>query len=104
MGVIGADTVVVATADQVSCDLDGEAAVLHLASGMYFGLDGTGATVWALLQQAPQRVADLTVAVVDEFAVEREVAQRDILAFLEDLRSHGLVDVAAGADGPPAPR
>ena len=50
------DSVVTATRDQVSCDLAGEAAILHLRSGTYYGLNAIGARIWALLQQ-PTSVA-----------------------------------------------
>jgi hypothetical protein len=35
-------TIVVAAAVQVSCDLAGEAAILTLQSGVYFGLNAVG--------------------------------------------------------------
>jgi len=37
---------VFASKDQISCDLAGEAAILELKSGTYFGLDEVGAVVW----------------------------------------------------------
>lgn len=42
---------VVAGRAQVSCDLGGEAAILHLTTGTYYGLDPVGARIWTLLEQ-----------------------------------------------------
>lgn len=85
---------VCASADQVSCELDGEAAVLSLATGTYFGLDGTGAVIWAALQE-PAPVSAVIQAVVDAFDVTASACEADVLAFLHDLHAHGLIEVRA---------
>ena len=46
---------------QVSCDLNGEAAILQLDQSVYFGLQGVGAQVWLALE-TPQSLADLVAA------------------------------------------
>jgi hypothetical protein len=78
----------------ITRELDGEAVVLHVESGMYFGLDVTGTWIWSRLtasREVPleQLVGDL----VEEFAVERETAERDIREFVEALRANRLVRV-----------
>ena len=52
------DSVVVATKDQVSCDLKGEAVILNFKNGVYYGLNTVGARIWQALQE-PKRVAEL---------------------------------------------
>ena len=37
--------------DVVSRDLEGEAVILNLDSGTYFGLDRVGTRIWSLLQE-----------------------------------------------------
>ena len=95
---LSGQSVVVAAKDQVYCDLEGEAAILNLANGIYYGLDLIGAQVWTLLQQ-PRRVAEIRDAVVKEYEVEPERCQSDLLALLERLRTEGLIEVR---DGPAA--
>jgi subtilisin family serine protease len=87
-------TVVCASPDQVSCELDGEAAVLSLATGTYFGLDDTAAVVWAAIQ-APAAVAAVVAAVVAAYDVPAEQAEADVIAFLGELREQGLLEVRA---------
>ena len=55
-------SVVVATKDQVSCDLAGEAAILNIKNGVYYGLDPVGARIWNLMQE-PRAVAEIQNAI-----------------------------------------
>lgn len=87
-----AATRVVASREQVSVDLDGEAVILGLADGVYYGLDPVGARVWELIAQ-PRSVAELRDAVVAEWDVDAPTAEADLLALLADLAARGLVDV-----------
>lgn len=89
-------SVVVATKDQVSCDLDGEAAILHIKKGVYYGLDPVGAWVWKLIQK-PQRVGEIRDAMLQSYDVESEQAQRDVVSLLEDMLAQGLIEVRYGS-------
>jgi hypothetical protein len=86
-------TVLVAARDQVSTELEGEAVILSLADGVYYGLDGVGALVWERLGE-PCSVAELLHAVTSAFDVERETAERDLLALLGELAERRLVTEA----------
>lgn len=83
---------VVAAKDQVSCDLAGEAAILNLESGVYYGLDAVGARVWHLLQE-PRTVQDVRETLLMEYEVERDRCERDLLALLQELVAAGLIEV-----------
>jgi hypothetical protein len=76
---------------QVSCDLNGEAAILHLDQSAYFGLQGVGAQVWLALEQ-PQSLAELNRMVCKEFDVEASRAEMDLVKFLSELQAAGLVE------------
>ena len=89
---MGAATRVAAARDQVSVEVDGEAVILNLADGVYYGLDPVGARVWALMEQ-PRTVAELVDAVVAEWEVDAPTAERDLLDLLADLAERGLVEV-----------
>lgn len=93
---ISGQTIVVAAKDQVSCDLGGEAAVLHIRKGTYYGLDPVGARVWALLQQ-PRRVAEIRETLFEEFEVEPARCEADLLALLEKLLAEELIEVRESA-------
>jgi hypothetical protein len=89
-------SIVVAAKEQVSCELGGEAAILSLANGVYYGLDLIGAQVWTLLQQ-PRRVEEIRDAVLQEYEVEPARCQSDLLTLLERLRAEGLIEVRDGS-------
>lgn len=89
-------TVVVAAKDQVSCDLGGEAAILNIKNGVYYGLDPVGARVWNLLQE-PRRVAEVRDAVAGEYDVEPARCERDLITLLEKLLAEGLIEVRDGS-------
>jgi hypothetical protein len=88
--------VVVATDDQISCNLDGEAAILNLSSGTYYGLNEVGATVWDLIS-SPRRVAEIRDTLLECYDVEVAQCERDLNALLLDLASHRLIKVSDGA-------
>lgn len=87
---------VVAARDQVSAEVEGEAVILNLADGVYYGLDGVGARVWELLRE-PRTVGELAGAVAAEFEVDAETAARDLEVLLADLTARRLVDVVPPA-------
>jgi hypothetical protein len=87
--------VVVAAKSQVSCDVGGEAAILSMQNGIYYGLDPIGARVWNLIQQ-PQSVADLREAILSEYDVEPERCERDLLDLLQALLAEGLIELSEG--------
>jgi hypothetical protein len=89
---ISLKTIVVASKDNVSCDLGEEAAILHMRSGVYYGLDPVGARIWKLLDQ-PKTVEDLRAVILDEYEVEPAKCESDLLGLLEKLRAEGLIEV-----------
>jgi len=88
-----------ATSRQVSSTVDGEAVILHMDEGIYFGLNEVGTHVWGLLREGPRSLAELCDAVTEEFEVEPERAEADLVALLSELEQQGLAE--AGDAGPP---
>ena len=83
---------VVAVKDQVSADLAGEAAILNLKSGVYYGLNAVGARIWQLIQE-PMTVTTIRDTLLEEYEVESDSCERDLLALLQDLAIAGLIEV-----------
>ncbi len=86
------DTVVAAVDDQLTCDLAGEAAILHLPDGVYYGLNETGAFLWERLRQ-PVKVGELRSAMLAEFDVSKEDADKDLSEILNELAKANLIEV-----------
>ena len=89
---ISLKTIVVASKENVSCALGDEAAILHMRSGVYYGLDPVGARIWKLLDQ-PKSVEDLQAVILDEYEVEPGICESDLLALLEKLRTEGVIEI-----------
>lgn len=89
-------TRVVASRNQLSTQLSGEAVILGLRDSVYYGLDGAGARIWELVQQ-PAVLRDVAATVSREFEVDEAAAMRDLLALASDLLARGLVDVVPDA-------
>jgi hypothetical protein len=87
-------SIVVISTDVVSCDLDGEAAILNIESGIYYGLDPIGAKIWNILQN-PCSISDLINSITKEYDVEEERCKTDIFELVNDLIDNGLVKVNA---------
>jgi hypothetical protein len=84
-------TIVCASKEQVSCDLLGEAVILDLKNGIYYGLDEVGARIWTLVQQ-PRRVQEILETLISEYDVETERCESDLLSLLRELKRRGLVE------------
>jgi hypothetical protein len=72
-------------------ELDGEAVLLDLASGRYFGLNGTGRRLFELLD-GERTVADLEDELATEFDAPRQTLASDVRSILETLLAEGLVE------------
>ena len=83
---------VVAVKDQVSADLAGEAVILNLKSGVYYGLNEVGGRVWQLLQE-PRTVAAIRDTLLEEYEVDRDSCDRDLVAVLQELATAELIEV-----------
>ena len=86
------DSIVTASKDQVSCDLAGEAAILNLKNSSYYGLDEIGARIWHLIEE-PRLVSDVRDAIVDEYDVDPEECEQDVIELLQRLAAEGLVEI-----------
>jgi Coenzyme PQQ synthesis protein D (PqqD) len=90
-------TIVVATSEHVSCPLGEDAAILNLKNSVYYGMNPVGARVWDLLKQ-PISVAEVRDVLLEEYEVDPERCEKDLLALLGTMRDEGLI-VVRGATG-----
>lgn len=87
------DALLVATKQQVSCELGDEAAILNMKNSVYYGLDPVGARIWQLLQQ-PTSMSAIRDVIVEEYDVTLQQAESDLRTLLEKLFGEGLVELA----------
>lgn len=85
-------SIVVARASVASCELDGEAVILNVDTGLYHGLNEVGSRIWQLVRQ-PRRVSELKQQLLAEFEVDEQELGHDLLAVLADMHRAGLIEV-----------
>ena len=77
----------------VSRELEGEAVILNLETGTYFGLNEVGTRIWALIQEH-RSLSRVFEAMRAEYGVSPDVLKSDLLRLVEELRAKGLVGVS----------
>jgi len=78
--------------DVVFRELDGEAVILNLESGMYFGLDEIGTRIWQLLD-LHKSLRKTLEALEAEFDAPAERLESDLTTFVGTLQAKGLLTV-----------
>ncbi len=73
-------------------DLGGEAVLLELANGQYFGLDEVGCRMWRHLHQHGE-VGTALQALREEYEVPEDQLRRDLLEFVDRLAACNLVEL-----------
>lgn len=81
---------VTTAADVVVRDLAGEAVLLHLGSGTYFGLNAVGTRVWHLLVQH-QSIEAIVPLLLQEFDVDERRLRSDLDALVAGLLAKRLL-------------
>jgi Coenzyme PQQ synthesis protein D (PqqD) len=89
---IALDNTVVVSKEQASADLGDEAAILNLKDGVYYGLDPVGARIWMLIQ-TPRTVRRVRDTLLEEYDVEAERHEKDLIALLQELAKNDLIDI-----------
>jgi hypothetical protein len=83
---------VVRSSEPLTAAVDGEIVMLSPAQGAYYGLNGVGSRIWELLAR-PSTVDGVCATLTAEFDVDDAACRTAVLAFLDDLRQAGLVQV-----------
>jgi Coenzyme PQQ synthesis protein D (PqqD) len=76
--------------DVVFRDLSGEAVILNLSSGVYFGLDEIGTRMWHLLTEYGDEEEVIKVLLMEYEVQERQVRQ-DLQDLIRQLMDRGLL-------------
>jgi len=80
----------VVNASVVYAELDDEAVLLNVETGIYFGLNTISTEIWRFLEQGASE-GELVSRLADEYEVEPEQLSADIAEFLSSLLDQGLI-------------
>lgn len=73
-------------------DLNGEAVLLNLTDGKYYGLDEVGTRAWALLSESG-RLDHTYQILLTEYDVTPDQLQQDLLRLASELLARGLLQL-----------
>jgi len=59
---------------------------------VYQGLDPVGARIWKLIQ-TPRTVREVRDTLLEEYDVEAERCEKDLIALLQELAKNDLIDI-----------
>ena len=74
----------------VSKTVQNEEILLHLETGVYFGLNPVGTFLWEKIKSGVS-VTGLEQALAENYGVDVEVAKKDVEDLLTDLRNHKII-------------
>lgn len=84
---------IVANRNLLGCDLSEGAVILDLESGIYYGLDAVGTFIWSVIQE-PRAFSDVTAAVLEEYAVERDRCVEDLKKLFTEMAERNLIIIS----------
>jgi hypothetical protein len=73
-------------------EIDGEAVILELGTGVYYSLDSVGTHIWELMEEQIS-FADMILKILDEFDVSQEQCRKDVMQFLRQMLAYDLLEV-----------
>ena len=71
-------------------DLEGQAVILDLSSGLYFGLNEVGTRIWTLIGEG-RTVADIAQILSHEYEADASSIERDVRELADALLSRNLI-------------
>ena len=88
-------TVVVRSDAVIAAEIDGEAVMLSIENGKYYGLDSVGTDIWNLAAE-PRSIAQICDALLARYDIDEETCRKEVTDLLEVLVADGSVVIAPG--------
>jgi len=89
---ISINTIISQAKDIIASDIDDEVVMMSIENSAYYGIDNIGSCIWKLIEN-PCKVSELIEKIMDEFEVDRETCELDVLKFLQDLHEKKIIQV-----------
>jgi hypothetical protein len=79
--------------DMISAEIGGEAVMMSIEKGAYFGLNPIATRIWDLIEQ-PKSVAELIAVISAEYEVSDAQCAADVQEFVADMIARGIAQLA----------
>lgn len=90
---INSESIISKNPQIISSKMDDEVVMMSVEKGNYYGLNRVGSEIWEKLTK-PLTVSHLCDKLMQEFDVEKEQCEREVITYLEKLVSEGLILVS----------
>ena len=87
---INLDSIVCRSENQVSTEMDGETILMSIEQGNYYGMDSILSRIWSHIEQ-PLSIAEMRNRLREEYDVDKETCERDVLEILKKLADENLI-------------
>lgn len=77
--------------------VDNELVMIDLDSDHYYGLDSIATDIWERIA-SPIRISELCENLLENYAVEKDQCQQELLALLEQMNEKGILSVVNEVD------
>jgi len=77
-------------------DMDGEKVMLSISNGKYYNLGKIGGVIWDLIEK-PMSYLELVDSLVNNYDVDRDECEQQVLSFLESLKKEELIEIKEGS-------
>ncbi|GCD84102.1 hypothetical protein PTHTG4_31670 [Parageobacillus thermoglucosidasius] len=74
----------------VFTEIEGEAVLLNISNGTYYGLDEVGVDIWKYMNKG-RSFEEIKSYLVNEYKVQESIIEKDLIDFLTDLENKGLI-------------
>jgi hypothetical protein len=80
--------------EYIASEIDGEVVMMNIENGTYISLVGSSKTIWNLLDEV-KTINQLIDELTAKYDVSRELCEKDVLPFIEQLIENKIVLVKA---------
>lgn len=89
------DTLVTRVGNVTFIELDNELIMLNVQTSKYYGIQDVGKSIWDLLGDVPVKTRSIIAQLLEMYDVDEQTCTRQVLNFLEQLRSQELIQVSS---------
>ena len=87
---INLDSIISYRQDIDTTDIDGDKVMMDLEKGQYFALNSVASRIWEEIQ-SPVKLSSVVDILLQEYEVDRETCEKNVIEFIEGLNNAGLL-------------
>ncbi|MCP4397030.1 MAG: lasso peptide biosynthesis PqqD family chaperone [bacterium] len=91
---VSVDSIIAQSKELMVSGLDGDTVMMDIERGGYFGLNKIGSRVWELIEE-PRSVSAVCDTLIEEFEVEREQCEQEVISFVTWLVRRKLAELVS---------